>query len=139
MSALSHQVGGTHYRNMKIQPVEYCLANMLPFCEGNVVKYVSRWESKGGVEDLRKARQFIQFIQEEPQYIALVRRLSGMSLAAASWRDTITPDQYIKANNLPLEEGGVIRHITVWAHTGTAFELTAAMKWMNELLARAQQ
>jgi hypothetical protein len=59
---VKRQVGGTHYSNTAIQPVEYILANSLPFCEGNVIKYVSRWRTKGGIEDLRKARQYIDFL-----------------------------------------------------------------------------
>jgi hypothetical protein len=64
MSALEKQVGGSHYRDMVIQPVEYILANGLGFIEGCVVKYVSRHKSKGGVEDLRKARHFLDLLIE---------------------------------------------------------------------------
>jgi hypothetical protein len=63
-SAKSTQIGGSHYRDMVIQPVEYVLANGLGFVEGCVVKYVSRWKSKGGVEDLRKARHFLDLLIE---------------------------------------------------------------------------
>ena len=38
------------------------MANGLDFCEGNVIKYVSRWKQKGGVADLHKARQYLDFI-----------------------------------------------------------------------------
>ena len=48
----------------KIQPVEYILANGLGFCEGAVVKYVSRWKDKGGIEDLKKARHFLDLYIE---------------------------------------------------------------------------
>jgi hypothetical protein len=58
------QVGGTHYTDMKIQPVEYILANDIGFIEGCVIKYVSRWRAKGGVEDLYKARHFINMLIE---------------------------------------------------------------------------
>ena len=57
MKAVARRVGGGHYASMKIQPIEYTLANGLGFCEGNVLKYISRWKSKNGVEDLKKARQ----------------------------------------------------------------------------------
>lgn len=59
---LDVQIGGGHYKDMKIQPVEYILANAIPFVEGSVIKYVSRWRSKGGVEDLRKARHFLDML-----------------------------------------------------------------------------
>lgn len=65
--AKSTQVGGNHYREMAIQPIEYILANKLPFIEGAVVKYVSRWRSKGGVEDLRKARHMLDLLIESEE------------------------------------------------------------------------
>ena len=59
------QVGGSHYKDMLIQPLEYIIANKLSFCEGNVVKYVSRWKNKNGIEDLRKARQYLDMLIEQ--------------------------------------------------------------------------
>jgi len=58
------QVGGSHYLMMKIQPIEYIHRNGLGFIEGCVVKYISRWRNKNGVEDLRKARHFIDLLIE---------------------------------------------------------------------------
>lgn len=63
-SPLSIQVGGGHYKDMKIQPVEYIHGNGIGFIEGSVIKYVSRWRSKGGLEDLRKARHFLDMLIE---------------------------------------------------------------------------
>ena len=48
------QEGGGHYKNRGIQPLEYTMQNNLSFCEGNVVKYISRYKSKNGIEDLAK-------------------------------------------------------------------------------------
>jgi hypothetical protein len=56
------QIGGNHYKNLEIQPIDYILGNQLGYAEGNVVKYVSRWRDKGGIEDLRKAKQYIDFL-----------------------------------------------------------------------------
>jgi Protein of unknwon function (DUF3310) len=61
---LNTQVAGDHYKTLAIQPVEYIHANRLPFIEGCVVKYVSRWRNKGGVDDLRKAKHFIELLIE---------------------------------------------------------------------------
>lgn len=63
-SALAVQVGGTHYMDMPIQPVEYIHRNGIGFCEGCVIKYVSRWRAKGGIADLKKARHFIDLLIE---------------------------------------------------------------------------
>jgi hypothetical protein len=62
--ALGRQEGGSHYKDLAIQPVEYIHANGLPFIEGCVVKYVSRWRAKGGIADLRKAAHFIELLIE---------------------------------------------------------------------------
>ena len=61
-SALDVQVGGGHYKEMKIQPVEYIHANKIQFLEGSVIKYVSRWRNKNGLEDLKKARHFLDLL-----------------------------------------------------------------------------
>jgi len=60
--ALETQVGGGHYKSLPIQPVEYCQKNKIPFCEANVIKYVTRHRDKGGVEDLKKAKHFIDLL-----------------------------------------------------------------------------
>ena len=62
--ATSEQVGGDHYAVMKIQPIEFILANELGFCEGNVIKYLCRYKRKNGLEDLKKARQYLDFLIE---------------------------------------------------------------------------
>jgi len=65
MRAKDYQVQGDHYSGKAIQPIEYIMANKLGFCEGNVVKYVSRWRNKGGLNDLLKAKHYIEFLIEE--------------------------------------------------------------------------
>lgn len=57
-----HQEGGTHYKDMAIQPLDYIVANNMTFVEGNVIKYVTRWRQKGGVEDLKKARHYLDLL-----------------------------------------------------------------------------
>jgi len=63
-SALEVQQGGTHYKDLKIQPIEYIHANNIPFAEGCAIKYLTRWRSKGGIEDLKKAKHFIELLIE---------------------------------------------------------------------------
>lgn len=62
--ALDVQVGGNHYKNLKIQPVEYIEANGLGYFEGNIIKYATRWKNKNGVEDLRKVIHYAQLLIE---------------------------------------------------------------------------
>ena len=61
---LKAQVGGDHYKYMDIQPVEYIFANNLGFIEGCVVKYITRYESKGGEADLDKIIHFVNILKE---------------------------------------------------------------------------
>jgi hypothetical protein len=64
MESLKEQIGGNHYKNLKIQPIEYIHANGLGYFEGNVIKYTTRWKSKDGVSDLRKARHYLDLLIE---------------------------------------------------------------------------
>lgn len=64
MSARDKQIGGNHYRNLAIQPVEYNHANKIPFIEGSIIKYATRWREKGGIDDLRKIKHFADLLIE---------------------------------------------------------------------------
>lgn len=61
------QHGGRHYKQLGIEPWDYVAANGLGFFEGNAVKYLTRWRSKGGVEDLCKAQHYIDKLIELEQ------------------------------------------------------------------------
>ena len=60
--ALNIQIGGGHYKDMAIQPVEFIHKNNIPYIEGCVIKYISRWRKKNGLEDLKKAKHFIEIL-----------------------------------------------------------------------------
>ena len=64
MSAYDKQIGGSHYKKMKIQPSKFVIENELLFPEGNVIKYICRHRYKNGKEDLEKAVHFIEMIIE---------------------------------------------------------------------------
>ena len=55
-----------HYYNsdLGIQPLEYIIANNLDFLEGNIVKYVTRYMNKDGIEDLIKAQRYLDKLIE---------------------------------------------------------------------------
>jgi hypothetical protein len=59
---LDHQVGGDHYKRFKIQPIEFCYENNIPFAEGNAIKYICRWRFKDGVKDLEKAKHILEML-----------------------------------------------------------------------------
>lgn len=58
------QIAGDHYKKLPIQAWDFIAANNIGFFEGNAIKYLTRWQSKGGVEDLRKARHYIDKLIE---------------------------------------------------------------------------
>jgi len=65
VNANARQEGGTHYKQLSIQPWDYIVSNNLGYLEGNVVKYVTRWQTKGnGIEDLKKAKHYLDKLME---------------------------------------------------------------------------
>jgi hypothetical protein len=64
MKAIDKQEGGSHYKSFVIQPVEFIHKNNIPFIEGNIIKYVLRHKSKNGIEDLKKAKHYIDLLIE---------------------------------------------------------------------------
>lgn len=67
-NALSRQVGEDAYtspwRDFEIQPVEFIQRNKIGWCEANVIKYVCRWKNKNGIQDLEKAKHYIDLLIE---------------------------------------------------------------------------
>ena len=53
-----------HYLKYKIEPITFVMTNQLPFAEGNVIKYIMRWRDKNGIQDLKKAKRYIDLIIE---------------------------------------------------------------------------
>ena len=62
MNVYKKQIGGSHYKDMKIQPAQFINQNNLPFAEGNAIKYICRHRNKGEVQDLEKAKHYIDMI-----------------------------------------------------------------------------
>ena len=65
LKATLKQVGGSHYKDCKIQPVEFIVGNDLTFLEGNIIKYVTRHRRKGeGRKDIEKVIHYAEMILE---------------------------------------------------------------------------
>jgi hypothetical protein len=64
ISMFDKQHGGSHYSSMKIQPMEFALANNLNYGQANAIKYICRYENKNGLEDLKKAIHCIELLIE---------------------------------------------------------------------------
>jgi len=58
----NRQVGGSHYKAMAIQPVDFCRRNHLDYCESAAIKYICRHHDKGGIEDIRKAIHYLELL-----------------------------------------------------------------------------
>ena len=64
MAANDIQHGGDHYKTKAIQPWDFIVSNNIGFLEGNAIKYLCRWREKAGVQDLEKARHYIDKLIE---------------------------------------------------------------------------
>lgn len=77
-SANEVQHGGDHYKKMTIEPWDYIEANGIGFLDGSAIKYLTRWKDKNGIQDLKKARHFIDKLieVEEAKLRSLIRNNS---------------------------------------------------------------
>jgi hypothetical protein len=100
--ALKTQVGGDHYTKMGIQPMEYSMANKLDACQHTIIKYVSRFRDKNGIQDLEKAKHVIDMLiefekrREAAEYEQRKRELVSMT------------EQMISAGGLSTVTAGII-------------------------------
>jgi hypothetical protein len=123
---MKEQVGGSHYKDMAIQPAEYCVRNNIGKLEGDVIAYVSRWKSKNGVEDLRKARHTLDLL------IELSEPPIPKSLRKEFWhihnggKRPCAADEFVK---IMLRDGRTLRKAAAfvdWAHIGSQGDV---IKW----------
>ncbi len=105
--ATAAQVGGKHYKEGSIQPVEFFMSNpQLDFCEENMIKYSYRHKNKNGLEDLLKVVHYAMLeaklhYKKEDEFLGMIRNLMGDEVAIKS------PKESLKQNgvNIPnLEE-----------------------------------
>lgn len=118
--------GETHYSKYAIEPIQFIEANKLPYHEANVIKYVSRWRDKNGVEDLKKAKWYIDRLieLEKTPRPKLVWRLNPMTIRKLSERimsgDLVDSDG--KPLSVPLSGGGLVETLR---YNGDWYELIA--------------
>jgi len=87
-SAMERQEGGSHYKTLAIQPMQYSMANGLDACQHTIVKYVTRFRSKGGIADLRKAIHTLEMLIE----IEEAKQKQGPSLPPVELRYGVCPE-----------------------------------------------
>lgn len=62
--ATEEQIGGNHYKEMAIQPIEFITKNNIPYMEGNIIKYICRHRNKNKAEDIKKIIHYCKLILE---------------------------------------------------------------------------
>ena len=92
------QVGGSHYKDMKIQPSEFINKNKLQFAEGNAIKYICRHASKGQEQDLEKAKHYIDMIIDRDYGDdAEKSKVFASDNIKVTYGDVSISDEYIKS------------------------------------------
>lgn len=61
IKTIKDKINPSYYKDMKISPIEYITENNIDYVIGNVIKYVSRYQNKNGIEDLKKAKWYIDY------------------------------------------------------------------------------
>jgi hypothetical protein len=105
--ALQIQEGGSHYKSMGIQPIEFCYVNNYDSAAFSVLKYVSRHRSKNRLEDLKKGRHFVQLRRD--------LRRDNPELFLFKALNVIPISDYIRANSLTGLEAGILEDLHRWA------------------------
>lgn len=106
--ALKTQIGGGHYQQMAIQPMEFSMTNNWDACAHTILKYISRHASKNGLEDLNKARHCVDM---------RVELMDGVDLFTVSVR--IPMAQYLKENQIGIFEAAALKALEAWVWGGT--------------------
>ena len=87
------QIGGTHYKSKAIQPWDYIIANNMGYLEGNIIKYVSRYKEKGGVEDLIKAAHYLDKLIEVTRNERVSKVTDGKTVVAGEETNQVWQEQ----------------------------------------------
>ena len=64
MKATDVQIGGSHYKDMTMQPIELIAALRCSFIQGCIIKYISRYKNKNGAQDIKKCVHYAQLAIE---------------------------------------------------------------------------
>lgn len=134
---LDIQVGGSHYKNMAIQPVEYCHKNRMGGIESSIIRYICRWREKNGLEDLAKIPHYIDLLMVlEPESTGWVMaRKNAMERGVLPVvEQTIPWGVFTVRNNLGEVESDVVRLISTWRDTEKFGKLLEIKQIVQELI-----
>ena len=155
-SALLNQVGGAHYKNLRIQPVEFCEINGLTSCQSSIVRYITRHKSKNGRVDIEKAIHYAELMIQlrSPRWILdlpLVKSnlLQRYALRWTTWRGfnlgesiearknrkwpVLLPLVYTTSNGMEIEESNTISLI---CYSPGLAQVQRAIGIMREIIQR---
>lgn len=121
------EIGGTHYADMKIEPIELIEAFRLDFIQGNIVKYVSRYRNKNGIEDLRKALDYSRIGME---------RFDRVTNIDINDRNKLNIRQYCMLNGLNDMENLIITYAITNDFEKCATEIDKLISTMEEKWSR---
>ena len=117
---LDRQVGGWHYSKGGIQPIHFTETNKLTFSEGNVVKYITRYRDKNGLQDLQKVEHYLEFVEK---YSETGRRISA--------KNTI---EFVKSNNFNCYQEDILEKMLNYLLYGDVRLLSMAKIQLRELM-----
>lgn len=108
-SSLDMQVGGSHYKGVKWQPVQYCEMNRFSCCESNIIKYVSRYDRKNWAEDVEKAHHYLKLLQD------ISKATNGESVPARYGDLVVSVEEYLSGYpNMHPTAKHIIEVISTW-------------------------
>lgn len=123
------QVGGTHYKTA-IQHWDFVAQYGLGYFEGQVTKYVTRWRKKNGLQDLRKAKHFLDKLIE----LAAHAGYAAQKSAQVRHSPEFTVAEYCFANQLEPLESKVMDLMVEWSDTINASALLEASRLLHSML-----
>ncbi len=134
MSPLDKQVGGTHYVS-KVQHVSFCQQNRIPWCEAAAIKYLVRWRKKNGLEDLKKARHYVELlIHEDYDTMGRKPRKAGVPVDMNPIRFRIPVGDFCAANEVPVTEGFIINRLLHHQVDHGRKTLEECLGWIDDLI-----
>lgn len=98
MSELDTQIGGSHYTSLSIQPIELIVKLKCSFIQGCIVKYISRYKKKNGLQDLEKC----------VHYAKLSLELEDQNKRSLKPRELELINEYIKKNRFTILQRAII-------------------------------
>ena len=144
-SELDHQVGGNHYKGLQYQVIEWAERNALSFQEGNIIKYLTRWRKKNGVQDVEKAIHYYKLLVEMksqdhlprvlPKWVQRSLRIFGFTGLPPIWK---LPEFMQQFPELTAMEVHVITVVAMWRRS-ELYTLEGLENWLEIVLETAKQ